>query len=290
MELNNSFPKKQKQIPPAGLTLGMCYSIIDLGTQQEQFPGKPLTSARKLHYSFELPSLPQVVFDEKRGPQPQAVFQEYTSSLNEKSNLAKVLMSWGNLTMEQLKQVKSEGLADFLKAYLGAPCMVAIVHNEAKTAIDETTGKKIVYAKIGQGGLSILPRMPEIPKPAGTINPVLFLDLDKFDWATFDRTPKFVQEKIMKSKEWAGIVAKYPKPATTMAQDLGYTQNAPQAGYVQQNGNNPVVNPAAGNHLGPDGRMYDQRGNLVQQNPVQQQGFEQQPVAPVVTNGPSVSF
>ena len=273
MELQNSFPKKQKSIPPAELTLGVCYSIIDLGTQQEQFPGKPVTSSRKLHYSFELPSLPQVVFNPDKGAQPQAIFQEYTASLNEKANLAKVLMSWGKVPMDDLKKVKSEGFADFLKHFLGAPCMINIVHQVAKTAVDETTGQRIVYAKIGQGGVSILPRMPQVPAPKGTINPLIFLDLDKFSWETFDKIPKFTQEKIMKSKEWAGIVVKHPR-TTTMAQDLGYVQ---------------PPNPATTNngHHTINGQTFDAKGMLVKPEAAIQPNtsFETEATPPVVSDG-----
>jgi len=239
MELNNnSFPKKQKAIPPAGITLGVCYSIIDLGTQTEQFPGKPPMQIRKLHFSFELPSLPQVIFDEKKGPQPQALFHEYTASLDEKANLAKVLLSWGQMKQEQLKAVNSATFAGFIKMFLGQACMINVAHNVAKTATDETTGQKLVYANIGQGGLSIMPRMEAIPKPTGTINPAKFLDLDAFDWSTYNSLPKFLQEKIAKSKEWASVLVKYPKPIET-----GTTMQS-QANMMEQG--NGISQPVAG--------------------------------------------
>lgn len=240
MELNkNAFPKKQKSIPPQGITLGVCYSIIDLGTQQEQFPGKPVQSIRKLHFSFELPSLPAVVFDDKKGPQIQALFHEYTASLDEKANLAKVLLSWGQMKQEQLKPITSQTFAPFIKNFLGQACMINVAHNVAKAAVDEVTGQKLVYANIGQGGLSIMPRMTEIAKPTGTINSAKFLDLDAFDWNVYLSLPNFLQEKIAKSKEWSGILVKYPKPATVATQDMGQpnqgAQPAFQAPPQQQN-------------------------------------------------------
>jgi len=238
MALNSeSKPKKQGAIPPAGLQLGVCYSIIDLGTQEEQFPGKPATLAQKVHYSWELPNLPKITFDEKKGPQPMALFQEYTVAAGEKAKLPKMLCSWGAIAPSQLKSITS----DFLKAFLGQACMLNVTHTAAKTAVDSTTGFPIQYANIGQNGLSVMPRMPEIAKPNGTLNPIKFLDLDKFDWAVYNSIPNFLQEKIAKSKEWPSILAKFPRPIDGAQQQVSSTQ-----GNVAMEQGSGISQPAAG--------------------------------------------
>lgn len=219
MALNStSKPKTQGAIPPASLHLAVCYSIIDLGTQEEQFPGKPIALAQKVHYSWELPNLPFVTFDAAKGAQPMALFQEYTVSAGDKAKLPKMLCSWGNMDVKQLKGITS----DFLKAFLGQSCMLNVVHTQAKTAVDANTGQPIKYAQIGGNGLMVMPRMAEIAKPTGTINPVKFLDLDAFSWPVYLSLPNFIQEKIAKSKEWPSILQKYPKPIeNTVAQTQG---------------------------------------------------------------------
>lgn len=215
MGLNSSSsPKKQKQLPPAGLQLAVCYSIIDLGTQEEQFPGKPSTLAQKVHYSFEFPNLPHVTFDAAKGPQPMAIFQEFTVSANEKAKLPKVLSSWGSIPIKDIKAITPV----FLKAFLGQACMINIAHTPAKTAVDSETQRPILYAQIAQNGLAIMPRMEGMAKPNGTINPVKFLDLDAFDWNVYNSLPQFLQEKIAKSKEWNSIFVKFPKPMEAQGQ------------------------------------------------------------------------
>jgi len=237
MALNStSKPKTQGAIPPASLHLAVCYSIIDLGTQEEQFPGKPMTLAQKVHYSWELPNLPFVTFDATKGAQPMALFQEYTVSAGDKAKLPKMLCSWGNMDIKQLKGITS----DFLKKFLGQACMLSVVHTQAKTAVDANTGQPIKYAQIGGNGLMVMPRMAEIAKPNGTINPIKFLDLDAFDWNVYNSLPSFLQEKIAKCKEWPSILAKYPKPVEGTA-NVGASQQNPAMQMEQGTGvSNPV--------------------------------------------------
>lgn len=251
---SNQTAKTQKPIPPQGLQLAVCYSIINLGTHDEQFPGKPMVSSNKVHYSWELPSLPFIVFDEKKGPQPMALFQEYTVAAGDKAKLPKMLCSWGN--MPAVTSIS----ATLLKAFLGQSCMINVEHAASKTQKDSKTGFPMMYANVGLKGLSVMPRMAALPKPTGTINPTVFLDLDAFDWNVYLSIPEYLQKKIAESKEWAGILVKYPKPATTMAQDLGY----------------------ANSNVAADGNVYNAQGQLVQ--PANQMA---ETASPVITGGNS---
>ena len=233
MGLNSSSsPKKQKQLPPAGLNLAVCYSIIDLGTQEEQFQGKPATFAQKVHYSFEFPNLPQVVFDNAKGPQPMAIFQEYTVSANEKAKLPKVLSSWGSIPVKDIKAITPA----FLKAFLTQACMLSIAHTPAKTAVDSETQRPILYAQIAQNGLAVMPKMADTPKPANIINAVKFLDLDAFDWNVYNSLPQFLQDKIAKCKEWNSITMKFPKPMDNPAGAIAPQGVSPEALAMQNTG------------------------------------------------------
>jgi hypothetical protein len=215
-------PKKQQPIPPAGLQVAVCYSIIDLGTQEETFPGKPTSLASKVHYSWEFPSLPPVVFDETKGPQPMAIFQEYTVAAGDRAKLPKMLCSWGKMDIKQLSKIT----APLLKAFLGQACMINVVHTPAKSATDANTGMPIMYPRIAQNGLSVMPLMDGMQKPAAPKNRPVFFNLDEFSWDVYLSLPQFIQDTIAKSKEWPTIIQKYPKPVTQQqTQQTTYQQS-----------------------------------------------------------------
>src|SRR5688500_14070761 len=112
-----------RPLPKPGITLAVCYAIIDLGTQQRTFKGQPSGKAPMVQISWELPGQLHT-FDETKGPQPLAVWQDYSVTNTEKSKLPKVLKSWGNL-----KNSIKEITPTMLKKYVGAPCMLTIEHS-----------------------------------------------------------------------------------------------------------------------------------------------------------------
>ena len=217
---SNQQPKVQKPIPPQGLQLAMCYSIINVGTHDEVFPGKPPVSANKVHFSWEFPALPQVVFDPAKGPQPMAVFQEYTVAAGDKAKLPKMLCSWGN--MPKITAISSQ----LLKAFLGQICSLQMVHVASKTQRDSKTNFPLMYANVGLAGLAVFNKQKDATTPVKTINECLFLDLDDFKWEVFNKIPTYLQKKIRDSKEWSGILIKHPEPAQ-VAQPQGTTAYTP---------------------------------------------------------------
>lgn len=193
--------KGPKVLPREGITLAVCYAIIDLGTQTKQFPGKPATTQQLLLFAFEIPGQTHV-FDEAKGPQCLAVFQEYSYTCTERSKLPKVLKSWGALK-NPLERITPE----ILKKYLGAPCMITIEYS--KPAAD---GKQ--YANIQGNGLGVTRRMQEMMVPAEyPRNERIFLDLDNFDWNTFMKLAPFLRDKIKACAEWPSVEKRFPMPA-----------------------------------------------------------------------------
>ncbi len=269
---SSSTPKVQKPIPPQGLQLAVCYSIINTGTHEKVYPGKPAVIANEVHYSWELPQLPLVQFSPEKPPQPMALFQEYTVSAGEKAKLPKMLQSWGSI-----KEPITAITAQLLKAYLGAACMINIEHAASKTQKDSKTGFPMMYANVGLKGLSVMPRMAAFPKPTGTINPMVFLDLANFDWNVYNAIPEYLQKKITESQEWAGILVKYPKPAN-LAQPVAQQQTQP----VYQPSNQPVQPQY---QLLQNGKMYDQNGMLAPAH-MQPQNNIPENTAPI-SNGPA---
>jgi hypothetical protein len=234
--LNNlgegNFPKKQRPVPNEGTQIGRCYSIIDLGTHMKAFPGQEAVPTHLVQFAWEFPLLPQQVFNAEVGPQPLAVFNEYTASLGDKANLAKHLKSWTGLGVIP---------PSFdLKMCLGQVCQIQIIHQRAKVAQLEPKDSiygdgKVVYAKV-QNIMQLMKDpvtkqyLIQVPP---IINKPLFLDLgDRFNWADFHACPKWIQDKIKTCLEWSGILQKHgPEPVNPNAQAT--QQFAPQQ-QVQQ--------------------------------------------------------
>lgn len=206
-------------IPPAGMHIARCYAIIDLGTQNTSWQGQP-KQVPQVQFSFELPSQLHV-FDQNKGPQPMSVHQTYTLSSGDRAKLPKVLKTWGKMTKDPVIT------ADFIKVYLGKFCTITVEHRPS------TKNPNEVYANIAMGGAAIGPKMEGVPIPTYPQNPTILFNLDEFSWETFNKLPKFMQEKIQASLEWSGIVAKH----------------GVNPGAVQQNTNNQ---PAISQHQMPE--------------------------------------
>lgn len=238
-------PKVQRPIPPAGTHIAVCYSIIDLGTHMKTFPGQQPMPTPLVHISWELTGLPPQIFDPQKGPQPMAIFQEYTLSIGDKAKLAQVLKVWGGIT-----EIKN--LETIIPKYIGAPCMIQIIHNHDKVQ------QNIIYANIAGGGRGIMQLIKGTPWNKAQ-NPHMLFDLNKFNWAQFHKMPPFIQAKIKQSQEWSGIIAKFgAEPAQQQAPVQNQQNNTAQQNYQQ-----PVQN-----------QQFQQQQSFVQQpnqNFVQQQ-------------------
>jgi hypothetical protein len=71
---------------PAGTHVARCISLIQLGTQKQEFDGKPGKDRSKIVLGFELPE-ELCVFDEARGEQPYFITNTYNLVLGEKRPL-----------------------------------------------------------------------------------------------------------------------------------------------------------------------------------------------------------
>ena len=238
MSLNGQqFEKKQKPVPPQGPQVAICYSIIDLGRHSVSFQGQPAKETPLVHFSWELPNLPKVSFQEGKEPQPYAVFQEYTVSLGEKSKLQKLLSSW--------RGVPPTDLAKDLPMFLGQSCLINIEYKNDKQK------PEIHYANISMNGLGVM-RLPQGTQVAPLTNPKMFFNLDNYSHTEFVKLPTFIQKKIMSSLDWSGIVTKFGTPpvqptanTNTNTQPWNNPQNTPPVN--QNNGFNqtPVNQPAS---------------------------------------------
>lgn len=176
-----------REIAPinAGTYAARCYSMIHIGTIDEQIQGKPIQWINKVHLTFEIPS-EKFVFDEKKGEESRVVGKEFTLSMNEKSKLRKFLESWRGQVFSE-EQAKS---FDITKLF-NIPCLVNVIH--------KTSAKGNVYTEIASVSSPI----------AGMTVPELTNKIFEFNFNTniekFPDVPKFIREKIVRSKEWNAI-------------------------------------------------------------------------------------
>ena len=132
---------------------------------------------------------PMRVFNEDKGPQPMVISQEFTLSMHEKANLRKFLESWRGkgFTEDEAKEF------DITKL-LGIPCMINIIHKEAKNGN--------IYANISN--VSAMPKGVEAP---AQINENIEFNFDeKFDEQFIDNLPDFIKDKIRSSQEYKALI------------------------------------------------------------------------------------
>ena len=174
---------------PAGVHIGRCYSLIDLGTQLSsgQYGEK---MQHKIRIGWEL-----FGEDENGGPlttliegreMPLTISKSYTVSLHEKAGLRKDLAAWRgrDFTDEEAKAFDVSKL-------LGAYCMVNVTTSESN-------GK--IYSNVS--GLTPIPAALKNSKPAAVHESITF-DLDEPDMKVFNTFHEKLQEAIKRSPEWA---------------------------------------------------------------------------------------
>lgn len=170
-----------RQLAPPGTHIARCYQVIDLGTHQTEWKGKP-RKRHEIRISWELP-LEKAVFQEDKGEQPFAVHRSYTLSLAEKADLRHDLDNWrGRPFTEQ----ELEGF-DVAKI-LGVACMVTVTHVEKNGS---------TYANVTS--VTAVPKGYPVP---AAINPPVEFSLEDHDEAVFRALPEFLQKIIKESDEW----------------------------------------------------------------------------------------
>jgi hypothetical protein len=172
-----------KQVAP-GTYAARCIKVIDLGTQTvKDFNDQDQTTKkRQVMITWELPG--ELIEDGELAGQPYGVSRFYTAVLSEKSNLRKDLEAWRgrNFAKEEL-----EGFS--LKALVGKPCMVSVVHSAKGKA-----NVKAVLAVIK--GLTVPP----------AINPLVYFDIDEDGFGEkFEGLTKGIKKIIHGSEEYQRI-------------------------------------------------------------------------------------
>jgi len=174
---------------PAGTYLARCYSMVEIGTLEEEFQGIKKW-VNKVRITWELPT-EMKVFNPDKGEQPQAISKEFTLSMHEKSTLRAFLTSWRGkgFTEDEAKEFDVSRL-------VGVPCMLSIVHEPGKKDPSR------IYDKIA----SVSTVMKGVTMPR-QVNPSFIFELDAFDQSKFDSLPDFLKDKIRQSKQYKTIIS-----------------------------------------------------------------------------------
>lgn len=170
MEYEASDTNKKYKQASIGTHTGVCYMVVDIGTQKTSFEGEE-KEVRQVIIGWELP-------DEKTDEgKPLSIFKTYTLSFNEKASLAIAYKAW----------MKEPDAKKFnLSKLIGSGCNLTIGRTSGDNA--KVTGVSALKAK---------EKVPEL-----TVGKIEF-DLRAPDPLALDYLPKFIVEKIEASPEWA---------------------------------------------------------------------------------------
>ncbi len=187
-----------REIADAGMHPSRCISVIDLGTQTEEFKGEKKLMSKVL-LTFELVDTAYVLNEEK-GEQPFVLSITRTNSISEKATLRKDILNWRN---KPFTPEEEENGFD-INVLAGKPCILNVIHKAGKNK----KGEPKTYANIS----SINPPMKgmTIKQP---VNPVFTFDIGEKD--QFDKFDNLLHEWqrviIRKSPEWQAQELKRPK-------------------------------------------------------------------------------
>lgn len=207
LTLSETSKNTERQLPEAGATVGVLFSLVDLGTQKVSWDGEEKWTP-KLRLAFELPD--QVLEGEvtengktTKVTKPMVVSMELTRSLGERATLRKHLETWRG------QAFTSKELASFsLKNLLGKACLLTLVHKTSQAGRN--------YCAIQ--GIAKLPK--SMKAPAKTENAHVFYEIEQGECGQFGELPEWLQEKIRASKELSGASsAPQGKAATELDAD-----------------------------------------------------------------------
>lgn len=146
------------EAPPAGSHAANVVALIDLGTQDDTYPGAPPKKARKVFIVWELCN--EFVEGTKNR---HLIGRAYTLSAHEKSGLRGMLESWRG-------KKYAEGEQYDLEAILGKPCILNLVHGESNAG--RTFAKVNGVAGLPKGMTADKPSRPVISRECTSTDPL----------------------------------------------------------------------------------------------------------------------
>ena len=174
------------ELPPENTHLAVCYRVIDLGTQDQDWQGQT-KHYRKVLVAWELPDA------RMEDGRPFAIMQWYTLSSSEKATLRQHLESWRGKAFTD----DDFGPGGFdIKKIIGVGCYLSVVHNKSDN------GK--TYANI-----KAVMKLPGGVATPQTENERLYFSLEseRFDAAVFEKLSDNLKSTIKASPEYQELAA-----------------------------------------------------------------------------------
>lgn len=179
---------KERELIPEGNYVARCFRMLEIGTVTENIQGTDKTM-HKVRLEWELPTELRTYGDQ--GEFPCTIGQDYTLSMNEKSNLRKMLQSWRGKAFTPDEAKKFD-----ITCLIGLPCMINIIHKPS--AKDPSK----VYENIAS-----IAAMPKgMPAPA-QVNPSRIFSFDSPDLEYLETLPDFIKDKVKSSVEYKALTA-----------------------------------------------------------------------------------
>jgi hypothetical protein len=197
---------------------GVCYSIVDIGTQPSNNP--KFRAKHQVIISWEIPN--ERIDLEVNGEMknlPRAISKTLTLSLSPKSTMRPLLESWRG---RPFTEAELDGFD--LKNILGANALVSVVHTPPKD------GK--VYANVA----SVAKLMKGMAVMKGEL-PQMFFDMDtiKGKFSLPPSIPDWIKAKIMQSEEWNARMGDGHQPDAQQQQGGGFGTPPGQESEEDQN-------------------------------------------------------
>jgi len=202
MEMPQSGTFKAVALPQPQTTSARCFGVIDLGTVDNTFPGKPAQRDRKVVIMLELPKF-KATFSDEKGEQPFMLLVEHKLSGHPDSNFSKFIASWRNKPLTEAEKLNFP-----IEKMLGKIALVSFQHKtkvkyrnqDLSQITNENTN--LVLGSIGP--------VPDEMKPVTEMinQPVLWLweDITKkgetFSKEKFEKIFKFLRTKMYTSDEF----------------------------------------------------------------------------------------
>ena len=166
----------------AGVHHGVCYAVIDIGTQPSNNP--QYADTHRCMIIWELPSLRmEFESDGEQFNKPRVISRELTISLSEKSHMRPMLESWRG------RPFNGEELMAFdLQNLIGVNCLVNVVHKKVETK---------TYANV----MAVMPLSKDMQKLQPE-NPTIFYSMEDNGLNFPDTIPEWIQKKIHNSIEY----------------------------------------------------------------------------------------
>lgn len=218
--------KFKKTLPPPGVHVARLIQLIDWGSQVDKFAPD---GRAKLEWRWELPEALHV-FNEDKGPQPFVVERKYGNTLGKpkkRSDMGKAVegMIGGAFVDDDENPFPLEDL-------VGGLCQLSIV-NEQDGEYENTKIVAIMPLSAAQIALAEQGQYPEY-------NDQFVFDMDNFNPEIWDLLPKWKQDEISKTPEYAAAISGETAAPAVEEEAVQATDELPfsiEEEYVDEEGN-----------------------------------------------------